>query len=315
MHIQRSSGVGSSDLAVAEMAFRQHGIVSRRQLLSIGMSADQIGRRVRRGYIHPIHRGIYAVGHPKVSRLGRWLAAVMACGPDAVLSHRSAGELWGLIDRSAHPTDVTRPRGWRPVEGIAIRRAAMAPDEICLMAGIRVTGLSRTLLDLASVLSSPRLEKALNEAEVRSLTDRVSIPDLLERYPRRPGSPSLRGLLGGGEANARGTTRSELEDRFKAMLEQNDLPMPRFNAHVAIAGRFFEVDCLWQSQRLIVELDGRAVHGTRRAFERDRERDRLLMVHGWRVVRVTWRQLQDDASGVLADLRVLLREGSAPPTL
>jgi very-short-patch-repair endonuclease len=113
----------------------------------------------------------------------------------------------------------------------------------------------------------------------------------------------------------RGVSRQKLEDEFKRLLRGTDLPRPRLNAHVAVAGRFFEVDCLWQAQCLIVELDGRASHGTRRAFEKDRERDRLLTVHGWRVVRVTWQQLQGNASGVLADLHALLRIDPQPPTL
>jgi len=183
-----------------------------------------------------------------------------------------------------------------------------------LIRSIPVTTPPRTLLDLAGVLRQRQLEKAFNEMEVLQLTDRLSIPDLIGRYPTRRATGALRKILKNGE-RAHGPTRSALEDRFKAVLEQHGLPMPRFNGHVAVAGRFFQVDCLWQGQRLVVELDGRAVHGTRRAFERDRERDRLLMVHGWRVVRITWHQLQDDASAVLSDLGTLLRKGPRPPTL
>jgi very-short-patch-repair endonuclease len=167
--------------------------------------------------------------------------------------------------------------------------------------------VSRTLFDLAAISTKRQLEKALNEAEVLRLTDKLSVPDLLERYPRRPGSAVLRALLRDGAA-ARGITRSELEDLFVAVLDRTDLPRPRLNADVAVGGRIFEVDCLWAEQRLIVELDGRVVHGTNLAFEKDRERDRLLLVDGWRVTRITWRQLRDDAPGVIADLRRLLRK-------
>jgi len=110
-------------------------------------------------------------------------------------------------------------------------------------------------------------------------------------------------------------TREELEKRFADVLADADLPRPRLNAHVAVRGRFYEADCLWAGQHLIVELDGRAAHGTRRAFESDRERDRLLQSDGWRVVRITWRQLHDDAAAVVADLERMLRTGSGPPTL
>jgi len=150
----------------------------------------------------------------------------------------------------------------------------------------------------------------LNEANVRGLTDRVSIPVLLERYPRRAGSVTLREIFR-ERAHTRGITKKELERRFKSLLRSAGLPRPRHNAHVAVGGRFFEVDCLWAEQRLIVELDGRAVHGTEMAFEGDRRRDRLLIAAGWRVTRVTWRQLRDEPSAVAADLRSMLVQPSA----
>ncbi|HEV7399047.1 MAG TPA: DUF559 domain-containing protein [Solirubrobacterales bacterium] len=154
----------------------------------------------------------------------------------------------------------------------------------------------------------------MNEAEVLGLTGKLSVPDLLGRYPRRVGSAVLRALFRDRTA-VRGITRSELEGRFLAVLDGTDLPRPRRNAHVSVRGRFFEVDCLWAEQRLIVELDGWESHGTDLAFEKDRERDRLLLVEGWRITRVTWRHLRDDAPGVIADLRVLLRGERRPLTL
>jgi very-short-patch-repair endonuclease len=150
------------------------------------------------------------------------------------------------------------------------------------------------------------MERALNEAEVRRLIDKLSVPDLLERYPRRRGSAALRALFR-DRAAVRGITRKELERRFQTVLDGTDLPLPRRNAQISVRGRFFEADCLWAKQRLIVELDGRESHGTDLAFEKDRERDRLLLVEGWRVTRITWRQLRDDAPAVIADLRMLLR--------
>jgi very-short-patch-repair endonuclease len=192
--------------------------------------------------------------------------------------------------------------------------SAIGPDEIVVVDGIPVTSLSRTLLDLASVGTRRQVEKAFNEAEVRGLTDKLSVPDLLERYPGRRGSAMLRAILAEGE-QARGITREELEERFTAILAGTDLPPPRRNAQVAVRGRFFEVDCLWAERRLIVELDGRAAHGTDPAFERDRQKDRLLLVEGWSVTRITWRQLRDEAPLVVADLRRLLRERARAPTL
>jgi hypothetical protein len=179
-------------------------------------------------------------------------------------------------------------------------------DEIGNIDGIPVTSTPRTILDLAAVVSRRQLERALNEVEVLGLTDRLSIPDLLARYPRRRGTAVLRALLADDTA-VRGVSMSELEERFASLVDSYGLPRPRRNADVATGGRFFLVDCLWTDARLIVELDGRVVHGTRQAFEADRERDRLLMVDGWRVIRVTWRQLRDDEARIAADLRTALR--------
>jgi very-short-patch-repair endonuclease len=162
------------------------------------------------------------------------------------------------------------------------------------------------VLDIAALSTMPQLEKALNELEVRGITDVLSIPDLLDRHPRKRGASKLRALLA-DEAAVRGVTRKELEARFAVLLATTDLPKPQRNVDLAVGDRFFEVDCLWREQRLAVELDGRATHGTARAFERDREKDRLLLVDGWRMVRITWRQLRDDAPAVVADLRRLLR--------
>lgn len=234
------------------------------------------------------------------------MAAVLACGDGAVLSHRSAGQLLKIIPPGRGLPEVIRPKGWRSQPGIVQHRSRLSSDEVEIVEAIPATGLSRTLLDLASILSRERLEAAMNEAEVLELTDRISLQVLLERYPRRSGSATMRAILGDA-GKARGVTRRELERRFAALLEKTDLPSPHRNADVAVAGRFFEVDCLWRTQRLIVELDGGFVHRTWHSAERDRERDRLLQVDGWRVVRVTWRQLRDDAPAVIADLRRLLR--------
>jgi very-short-patch-repair endonuclease len=174
-----------------------------------------------------------------------------------------------------------------------------------IVEGIPVTGLSRTVLDLACRSSSSQVEHMLNEAQILGLTDTISIPALLERYPRRAGTAVLRKVLA-RNATARGVTRKELERRFRLLLATTDLPEPLRNAHVAVRGRFFEVDCLWQAQRMVVELDGRAVHGTDLAFERDREKDRLLIADGWRVTRVTWVQLRNEGQAVVADLRTML---------
>lgn len=295
------------DWQVARLAEAQHGVVARRQLESLGLARGWIEGRLRRGQLHSVHHGVYAVGRRLIAREGRWMAAVLACGDGMALSHRAAGQLLGIIPLGDGLPEVTRPKGWRSQPGFVQHRSPLSPDEVEVVAGIPVTGLSRTLLDLASILSREQLEAALNEAEVRGLTDRVSVYTLLKRYPRRPGTATFRAILGDRQ-RPRGVTRRELERRFAKALAATDLPRPHRNADVAVAGRFFEADCLWRAERLIVELDGRFVHGTWRTSERDRERDRLLVADGWRVVRITWRQLRDDAPAVIADLRRLLRQ-------
>ena len=306
MRTKGSSRPGASiDSVVAELAKTQFGVVGREQLRALGASEGWITRRVARGSLLRLHRGVYAVGHKHLDRRARFLGAVLACGPAAALSHRSAAELLGILLPSARAPEVTHPSAWRPRAGIVIHQGAVLADETQEVEGILTTGLSRTVLDLSARSSRAQVEQMLNEAEVRGLTDLTSIPTLLKRYPRRPGSVMLREIFR-EQSHTRGITKKELERRFKLLISSTDLPKPRHNADIAAGGRFFEADCLWAEQRLIVELDGRAVHGTPRAFEHDRERDRLLVADGWRVVRITWRQLRDEASAVVADLRLAL---------
>jgi hypothetical protein len=177
--------------------------------------------------------------------------------------------------------------------------------------GIPATTAPRTLLDLAAVLSRSKLEQAVNEAEVQRLTNPLSLADLIERYPGRHGIGAMRAVL--ANLHPGGTvTRSELEARFRGFLKSNGLPPPLFNAGVLVDGRWMECDCVWRPQRLAVELDGRAVHGTAAAFERDRARDRVLNAAGWRVIRITWRQLHSEADAVAADLSKMLAGRKKP---
>jgi very-short-patch-repair endonuclease len=244
----------------------------------------------------------------------RWMGAVLSIGPGAVLSHRSAAALWGLLSVGRIEPEVTRRSRTRPRQGLRIHQAVLRNDETAVIDCIPVTSLSRTFVDLAAICTVQQVERAFNEAEVQGLTDRLSVPRLLERHPRRRGTGLLRSMLQ-TKAHLRGRTRRELEQRFREILDATDLPRPRSNADVAVDGQFYEVDCLWAEQRLIVELDSRMVHGTEMAFERDRRKDRLLIAEGWRVTRVTWLQLVHEADAVIADLRAALRRGSPPPTL
>jgi very-short-patch-repair endonuclease len=294
---------------IASLASRQHGVVARRQLLESGVSRRTIEGALVRGALHPVHLGVYSAGHAVLGFRGRWMAAVLASGPDSVLSHRAAAQLWDLLEWTRPALEVTRPRNFRRRPGIAAHRSTLPGDERTSVDGIPVTSVPRTILDLAAVLGRSKLERAMNEAEVRGLTDRLSLPDLLERHPRRRGAATLRSILDRG--SGRGVPVNDLEGSFAALIASHGLPSPRFNGDLAVRGRFIRPDAMWVREKLIVELDGRAVHGTVRAFETDRERDRLLVSEGWRVIRVTWRQLREDPLAVAADLRAALGPATA----
>jgi very-short-patch-repair endonuclease len=184
-------------------------------------------------------------------------------------------------------------------------------DEITTRRGVPVTTVPRTLLDLATVLPSDRVEQAINEAEVQRLGNALPIAALLARYPRRRGVAVARTILDGARIGST-ITRSELEDRFRAFLIHRRLPVPEVNTSMRIGDGWVECDFVWRAQRLIAELDGHAFHVTAADYERDRARDRALSVAGWRVVRITWRQLQDDSARLAADLRWLLGLRASP---
>jgi very-short-patch-repair endonuclease len=236
------------------------------------------------------------------------MAAVLAFEPDAVLSHRSAGRLWKVTPRRASLPEVTVSRDIRLRPGLIRHCAPLSVDEITEIDRIPVTSIFRTIFDLAGVLTLRELERAFHEAEVRELRDRLSLWDLLERYPGRRGAANLRAVL--GVRTPVGITRNELEERFVVFLDARGLPRPLLNRTLSIRGRLLEPDCMWPDQRLIVELDGGAVHRTERNFQGDRKRDRILLAEGWRSARVTWAQLRDEPEAIAVDLHGLLATGA-----
>jgi very-short-patch-repair endonuclease len=173
-----------------------------------------------------------------------------------------------------------------------------------------VTSPFRTIFDLAAVVEMRELERAFHEAEAREVTDRVSLPMLLERYPGRRGAKNLRALLEAPEPV--GTTRNDFEEAFVALVDRYGLRRPRMNSPLAVRGRFFEIDALWEPERVAVELDSRSIHGTHKRFESDRLRDRVLDAEGWRTMRITWRQLQDEPAAIAEDLAQALGQGHHP---
>lgn len=289
---------------VATLAEQQHGVVARRQLIAAGLGSNAVDNGLRAGRLHRLHPGVYAVGHRVVSRNGYRMAAVLACGANAVLSHRSAAALWGIATFSG-AIEVTTPRDVRSRGPIRRHCAHLSPDEATVRDGIPVTSVHRTIFDYAGLSSIDRLETAMREAEYRRLWDRVSLPVLLARHPGHRGNANLRLCLErlGGTV---GFTRSDLEELFLPFLDRFGLPRPHLNARLQVAGEWIEVDCLWREPRLAVELDSRSAHETRSAFEADRNRDRRLQADDWRVVRITWRQLHDEPERIARDLARLL---------
>jgi hypothetical protein len=235
------------------------------------------------------------------------MAAVLAIGERAVLSHRSAAELWRLRGQGGGAIEVTLPSKSRHVSGIRRHSSCvLLPDEITVEDRIPVTTVPRTIFDCAAAGDVDLVEHLMREAEFRQRYDRLSLPHLLERYPRRRGCRTVRLALRRLEESPSGPTASPLEDRFLPFLRAYGLPIPRLNEWIDLGGRRYKVDCRWPGTKEIVELDGFSAHGTRSAFRDDRERDRRLRVAGYGLTRISWAQLDDEPAAIAADLRALL---------
>jgi very-short-patch-repair endonuclease len=237
------------------------------------------------------------------------MAAVLASGPDAVLSHHSAAALWRIRPSSRSAIDVTTPHKSRPWDGIRRHHKALPADEVTTKEGIPVTSVPRTIFDLAATEDVEVIQNLLREMEFLELWGSLSLPDLVERYPGRRGVAKVRIALERLKDEPPGRRRSKLEERFAPLLRRHRLPLPRFNDWIVLGPKRFQVDCHWPGTGQIVELDGWQGHRTRTAFREDRARDRALRVAGYSVTRLTWSQLDDEPEAVAADLRVLLGIG------
>ncbi len=284
---------------MAEMAVASHGVVTRRQLLSAGVSVGEISRRLGRGALLREHRGVYRVGHRAPSREARYLAAVLACGDGAVLSGRAAAHLLGALSGPAPPPEVTAPTE-RRVCGITVRRerAGTDPRDYIVWLGIPVTSVPRTLVDLAAVMQIADLARACHEAGVRYRTTPADVEAVLARRPNSRGAAKLRRILHGDVR----VTLSTLEARFLGRLREAGLVLPQTNR--LAGGR--RVDCRWPAQRLTVELDGYRYHQSRRAWEQDRRREREARARGDEFRRYTYGDVLETPRLMLAELRALL---------
>lgn len=284
-------------MVIAELAGGQHGVVSRRQLLSAGVGPEAIRQRMAVRRLRRVHRGVYAIGH-RLPLEGVFMAAVLACGDGAVLSHGAAAALQDLVRTPSGPVDVTVPRaGGRRRPGIAIH-SSRAVREAAVRRGIPCTTWARTIVDLAAVLERRRLERALEQSQILRVFDLRALQAELVAAAGKKGPATLRAVLGDlGEEPP--PPRSELERLFLEVMAAARLPPPVVNAQVGGYG----VDFHWPEHRLIVETDGRATHDTAIAFERDRRRDLDLELAGWHVLRVGWRQLRERPERVAGALR------------
>jgi hypothetical protein len=277
---------------IGRLAERQHGVVALRQLQLLGLSKSAVSRRARGGRFHRIHRGVYAVGHPKLTGYGHWMAAVLACGPMAVLSHRSTAGLSGLRPDNRRKSDVSLPSpSARPKAGIEVHRSVtLTADDVTTVEGIPCTTIARTLVDLGDVLDRRAVERAVEQAEVLRLFDLREVHRAIDRAGPRRGAGLLSSVLENLEGPA--LTASELEEAFLALCRTADLPTPEVNAWMTLAdGSAIKVDFLWRDERLAVETDGHPFHRTRQSRERDTKRDQLLRLAGFEPVRFTGRQV------------------------
>ena len=303
---QGKSRTRGDDQPLSELARRQYGVVSRAQLLDQGWTKEEIDWRIRTGRLHSVHPGIYAVGHRLIPKQGWWMAAALASGPDALLSHQTAAALWRIRGSSGDAIHVTVPHKSTSTKRIHRHLAHVPPDECTVEEGIPVTSVHRTIFDLAARVSVDEVIAMIKEAEYRHRHDRLSLWDLLARYPGKRGSRNLRFALERITEEPVGRKRSKLEERFAPFLRRYRLPLPRFNDWIVLENKPYRVDCHWPGTGLVVELDGWEGHRTRSAFREDRARDRALRVAGYSVARLTWNQLDDEPEAVASDLRVLL---------
>ncbi|UGS38006.1 hypothetical protein DSM104329_04428 [Capillimicrobium parvum] len=290
------------------LAHQQHGVVAARQLNALGVSSSTIARWTADGRLLRLHRGVYAVGHQALTADGHRMAAVLAAGPGAALSHRSAGEMRGVMRWAGPYHEVTVPGAGgrrRRARRVRVHRGRLDPADWTVVRGIPVTTVARTLLDVGEVAPS-RLPRAVEEADRQGLLD---VPAVREVMARNPGRRGLRPLATALELHTPepAFTRSGLERAALALIRDHGLPRP--SANLWLHG--YEVDLVWPDQKLVVELDTRGFHGTTSAFERDRRRDADLQARGYRVMRFTDRRIADDAAAVAATIAAALSRATA----
>lgn len=294
--------------AVARIAARQHGVVSRDQLRGVGLTESAIHQAIGAGRLYPLFRSTFAVGHPRRNRHHRLVAAVLACGEGSVISHGTAAALLGLWTFWPADIEVIAPvEAGRKIRGIRRRfPPCPLPEQIALRAGIPCTKPSRTIIDVAGIAGQKLLADTIEQAAVLEV---LNIPEidgiLLER--RRRGEKKLnRALEPWRRYTPRVRLRSRMEAKMLPLLTHYNMPIPETNVKLRIEGEVFEVDFLWRDQRIVVETDGGRYHDNPIAQARDGHRNRVLARAGYRVPRIGWDELRDEPDRVITEIRRFL---------
>lgn len=294
------------DMAIAAVAGPQHGVITTRQLLALGLTPRQIHYRTQIGRLHHLHHGVYAVGHRPVSPHARALAAVLACGAGAALSHGSAATLWGIRKHWAEPLEVTTTSG-RPRPRIKVHRSrTLTRRDVTRHFGIPVTSPARTVLDVATEMTDVGLSRGVNDLRLAGFLSLAELAEVVARHPRPCDAKRLRAQVAHPE---QAPTRKEFEDAFLLFVRRYGLPEPEVNTRVL----GHEADALFRAHNLVVELDGWRFHSDRAAFESDRDRDADLLVAGIATVRVTWKRMTLSPGREAARLHAILARRATTP--
>jgi hypothetical protein len=281
---------------VVALASKQHGAVTREQLLAVGLSSSAIGRWVEKGLLIPQYRGVYRLGHTAPSTEATYMAAVLAAGDGAALAGRAAGHLMRLLKGAAPPPEVIAPKE-RRIKGVDVSRGLDRRDAT-KHRGIRTTTIARTLVDLAATLPDYQLGQAWHQARVLYRTEPEDVEAVLERRPTSKGAATLRSIMRGDAK----ISLSRLERRFLKLLRENELALPQTNK--SSGGRY--VDCRWPALKLTVELDSYRYHSSRHAWEEDRKRERQARARGDDFRRYTSDDVFEDPRPLLRELRPIL---------
>jgi predicted transcriptional regulator of viral defense system len=287
------------DQRVAALAARRKGIVTRRQLVACGMTDRMIAIRVRRGWLHRVYRGVYAVGHSAITQTASFIAAVLACGTDATLSHHAAAAHAEMLRHDGRAPDVIVPRGGgRKVDGIRVHRSRLDRLDIWIRDGIRVTTPARTILDLAATMHPKPLRRLARQAQAEQRVNVRQLLDVIDRNPHHRGAARRRASIADGPA----PTRSDHEDLVLDLIDRAGVERPELNPLMRFAERPISPDMLWRDDRVVVECDSRRWHSDPLTQQEDADKQAILESNGYRVVRITWQQAVQRPQQTLARL-------------